>query len=96
MGDPKDIGIQDDVLQDDLSIRDTEGAIEERAIMVALQAVGQYLVEAGLELGKDFSYAGGSLILNDLTLAHLRQKLGPEHFDHIMKMAPGLLQQKSR
>lgn len=70
-------------------IRDTA---EDRATMVALQAVGQYLVGAGLELGKDFSFGRGGLILNESALTHLQQKLGPDHFNHIMAMAPSLLQ----
>lgn len=70
-------------------------SLEERATMVALQAVGQYLVDAGLVLGKDFSFSRGSLMVNDATLEHLRQKLGPDHFNHIMAMVPGLLQHQS-
>ncbi|MEM9164580.1 MAG: hypothetical protein AAGC54_16135, partial [Cyanobacteria bacterium P01_F01_bin.4] len=64
----------------------------ERSTRVALQAVGQSLSDAGFELGKDFSYAQGSLILNDLALAHLRQKLGPNQFDYITQRVPDLFQ----
>lgn len=72
--------------------REAEKAVADKSVMVALHAVGQYLSASGLELGKDFSYGDGSLILNDLAFSQLRQKLGPDQFDQIMQTAPGLFQ----
>ena len=63
----------------------------QRSIRTALQVVGLSLASTGLELGKDFSYSQGSLILNDAALAHLQQALGPDQLEYIMTMAPDLL-----
>lgn len=64
----------------------------ERSTQTALQAIGQSLAAANLELGKDFSYGQGSLIVNERALNYLQDKLGPKQFAHIMETVPGLLQ----